>query len=488
MQFFVSRQIFLQLGPLTVTYYALTMVTGAILTYFFSKKAIIKNGYNGDVIDDLFIGCFLFGVIGARIWFCLFYNLPYYLANPLHILYIFEGGLAIQGGLFAGALFGLYYSKKKRIDFMRMADAIVPNILLAQAIGRWGNFINQEAHGSAVSEQFFHNFPQFIKDGMLINGVYYEPTFLYESVLNLLGFIVFVFIIKKINERFSLLKRGDGVWFYLVWYGISRYFIEGLRTDSLMFLGLRMAQVISIVFIIIGVIGLAGGYRFLIKRKKPIILFDLDGTLLDTAPAIIATYQSLFTKYRQKEDFTAEIQLEVLGPSLNEMFKKYFPDQDEEALIQEYRQENLRLHHSVVSLMKNAKETLAQLVADGYTLGVVSTKHQEAIQYGLKLFAIDEYFRVIIGGDDVSLQKPSPEGILLACNKLKVNHDNLIYVGDSKTDIQAGKNAGAYTIGYLFDPQRSSSLTLAKPNKIISDLSDILEIVKEDHEWTVNMM
>jgi phosphatidylglycerol---prolipoprotein diacylglyceryl transferase len=488
MTFFPDAQRFIQIGSLSITWYAILMISGVGVTFYFSLKEMKKCGYNIEVAEDLAIGCFLWGIVGARLWFCLFFDIGYYLENPIRFLQTYNGGLAIQGGLFAGALYGLYYAKKHKFDFIRLADCIVPNMLIAQAIGRWGNFINQEAHGSAVSEAYFNYFPEFIKNNMFINGTYYAPTFLYESVLNLIGFILIYFVIKKLNNKYHFMKRGDGIWFYLVWYGWSRFIVEGLRTDSLMFGPIRMAQLISVVFIVVGVLGYLGLFKKFIKTKQPVLLFDLDGTLLDTEPAILETYRHLFEKYRTVEEFAREKQLEVLGPPLAKMFPIYFPDKNTDDLIKEYREYNFKIHPEFVKPMNNCEELLKSCKEQGYKIGVVSTKFKDGVKLGLDLFNLTQYVDVVLGQDDVQHGKPNPEGIFKACTELGEGHDSCIYVGDSATDIFAAHNAGVYSIGYIFNEERSQKLKDSKPNVLIHDLIEIKEILKEDHPWTYNMM
>ena len=141
------------------------------------------------------------------------------------------------------------FTKIKKINFFEYIDVIMPGVILAQAIGRWGNFMNQEAHGGPVSREFISKFPQFIQDGMLINGTYYHPTFLYESVWNLIVFAILIFILYKKKKQ-----HGIVIGSYLILYSLGRFFIEALRTDSLMFFGLRVAQIISLLGIVIGII------------------------------------------------------------------------------------------------------------------------------------------------------------------------------------------------------------------------------------------
>lgn len=485
MQFFPDSRTFLSFGIFRITYYALGYLFGGSAAYYFINKDMKNNGYKSETVEDLFFGVFISGIIGARIWYVLFSNINYYLSNPIKILFIFEGGLAIQGGIFGGLIYAYYYTKKHKMSLLRTTDAFIPSVLIGQAIGRWGNFANQEAYGNIVSESFYDNFPTFIKDKMFIDGAYRQPTFLWESGFNLLGFILIRYVYKRFNRN----KRGDLTYMYFLWYGVTRFFVEGFRSDSLMFMGLRMAQIISILFIVVGLLGIFGAFEKFIKKEKPLILFDLDGTLLNTAPAIIESYKYLFNKYRKDVVFDEEKQLEVIGPSLFVMFEKYFPDKDVDELVKEYREYNFKIHKEFVSPMNNAEALLKQLKEEGYKIGVVSTKLKDAVEMGLKMFNLDEYIELVIGYDSVKNQKPDPEGLLLACKEMNHTQDECIYIGDTPTDIKAAKNAGIYSIGYIFDENRKQALIDSKPNKIIKDLIEVLDILKEGNKsWTKDMM
>lgn len=484
MHFFPETRIFLQIGPINIYWYAVLILIGAFACYSLCLHNLKKMGYTSAFAEDLFIGAFASGLIGARIWFCVFYDLGFYLSNPLEFLQVYDGGMAIQGGVIAGALYGAWYAKKHRVDFFRLADGIIPNLLVAQAIGRWGNFINQEAFGGIVDESFYQYFPSFIKNMMFIQGEYRMPTFLFESIGNISMFVLIVFVIK----RFVQLKRGDMVYLYCIGYSCVRFFVEGLRTDSLMLGPIRMAQLTSIALICVGIFGLMGGFRKIFKAKKPIILWDLDGTLLDTEPAIIETYRQLFIKYSDESLFDHDKQLEVLGPALKTQFPKYFPGKDVDELIKEYREINYELHKSHVFMMKNTKETLEILKNEGYRMGIVSTKLTEGVKHGLSLYDLESYFEVIIGEDCVSKGKPDPEGLFKACEEMGVSHDDVIYIGDTKTDVAAAKSAGMFSIGYIFNQHRKQMMIDANPNRVIEDLIEVTEIVKEEHGWTTNMM
>jgi len=470
MQFFYDRQTFLKIGILSIRYYALFIVTGALIAYYFIRKEAKKAGYDNEVVENYFYGTFILGILGARIWYCLFFYPSYYFANPLEILKIWTGGLAIQGGIMAGALFTYFYTKHYRISFMRLADIVLPNVLIAQSLGRWGNFMNQEAHGNVVSESYFNGWPAFIKNGMQINGLFYAPTFLYESLGTLSGWLIITFVLKK-----QKIKRGQAAGAYLMWYGVVRFFVEGMRTDSLMFMNLRVAQLLAILGLLIGLALYIGLFdKFMVN--KPLVIFDLDGTLLDTRDLIINTYKELFIKYQSEEAFTKEIQLEVLGPSLKTIFDKYF-EEDSDKLIKEYRKLNHELHDEYCKMVPNCQLVLDDLKSKGYRMAIVSTKASDSVNLGLKQFDLQAYFEVILGSDNYNKLKPNKEGLIVACDLMKLSKDNAIYIGDSKTDIMAAKNAGIYSIAFLLNEDRKEDLISANANKYINDLKEITDIL-----------
>lgn len=253
-----------RLGPIELAWYGLIIVFGMFVAVWLSTKEAGKRGIEEDFIVDLAFWILPAGIIGARLYYVLF-ELPTYLSNPIRIFYFWEGGLAIYGGLILGFITLYWYSEKRRVPVWLLVDILSPHVMLAQAIGRWGNFINQEAHGTEVSRQFLERLrlPEFIINQMNINNAYYHPTFLYESVWNLIGFTILMIVRAKTN----LLIRGEVFLSYLAWYGLGRFFIEGLRTDSLYIGGFRVSQLLSLV-LFIGSIGLMV-YRRRYEYPKP---------------------------------------------------------------------------------------------------------------------------------------------------------------------------------------------------------------------------
>lgn len=240
------------LGPLEVHWYGVIIASAIFVAIFLSMREAEKRGLEGDSIIDIALWALPIAFIGARLYYVLF-ELGYYLQNPDQILAIWNGGIAIYGGLIAGGLTVYWFAKKKGIPIWLLLDILAPNVLLAQAIGRWGNFINQEAHGGEVSLSFLEklHLPEFIINQMNISGVYYHPTFLYESLWSLLGF----FVILVLRQRKHLLRRGEVALAYVLWYSLGRFFIEGLRTDSLWLLDwLRVSQALSVILFIGGIV------------------------------------------------------------------------------------------------------------------------------------------------------------------------------------------------------------------------------------------
>ncbi|WP_158191324.1 prolipoprotein diacylglyceryl transferase [Staphylococcus aureus] len=237
------------LGPLSVRWYGIIIAVGILLGYFVAQRALVKAGLHKDTLVDIIFYSALFGFIAARIYFVIF-QWPYYAENPGEIIKIWHGGIAIHGGLIGGFIAGVIVCKVKNLNPFQIGDIVAPSIILAQGIGRWGNFMNHEAHGGPVSRAFLEqlHLPNFIIENMYINGQYYHPTFLYESIWDVAGFIILVNIRKH-------LKLGETFFLYLTWYSIGRFFIEGLRTDSLMLTSnIRVAQLVSILLILISII------------------------------------------------------------------------------------------------------------------------------------------------------------------------------------------------------------------------------------------
>ncbi len=235
------------LGPLEVHWYGIIMASALLIGLLLATKEAKRRKVDPDLIYDLVIWAVPFAIIGARLYYVAF-RWSYYQNNLGQIIAIWQGGIAIHGALIGAIIATILFAKKHNIKFWILADIAAPSLILGQAIGRWGNFMNQEAHGGPVSLSFLESLhlPEWIIQQMNINGTYYHPTFLYESIWN---FSIFLFLFLYWKKQ-DFLKDGEVFLTYIGLYSVGRFFIEGMRTDSLMAGSLRMAQLISIVIIL----------------------------------------------------------------------------------------------------------------------------------------------------------------------------------------------------------------------------------------------
>ncbi len=234
------------LGPLEVRWYGIILAAAFAAGTFLAYRRAAWAGIDPAHIINIVTLIIPAAIFGARLYYVAF-TWAEYRHDLLDILAVWHGGLAIHGGIIGGSLAGLWYVKKNRMSAANTADILAPSLILGQAVGRWGNFINQEAHGGPVSEKFISFFPAFIQKQMNIGGLYYNPTFLYESAWD---FGVFLFLIHYWPRR---KLPGEVALLYLILYSAGRFLIEGMRTDSLMLGPFRVAQLVSIILILGGV-------------------------------------------------------------------------------------------------------------------------------------------------------------------------------------------------------------------------------------------
>jgi len=240
-------KIALEIGPLSIRWYGVILGTAALVGLLLAIREGRRRGIHPDLFLDLILFAVPVAIICARAYYVIF-EWGYYKEHLEEIVQVWRGGLAIHGALIGSVLTGWLFARYKKISFWGLADIAAPSIIMGQAIGRWGNFINQEAHGGEVSRSFLESLhlPDWIINQMYIDGSYYHPTFLYESLWNLLGFIILL-AMRRLNPR-----RGELFIFYVIWYSIGRFFIEGMRTDSLMLTdSIRIAQLIGVVLIVL---------------------------------------------------------------------------------------------------------------------------------------------------------------------------------------------------------------------------------------------
>ena len=232
-----------------IYFYGVIISIAFLIGIFFCTKNCGKFGLKEDDVYDVLIWMIPLSIVGARLYFVLF-NLDYYLANPSEIIAVWEGGLAIYGGIIAGILVIFLVCRRKRISVAAMLDLLIIACILGQSIGRWGNFMNREAFGCETDV--------FCRMGLTTpagDTIFVHPTFLYESVWNLAGFIMLCIFVNSGKRRYD----GQCLLIYFVWYGLGRFWIEGLRTDSLYVgsTGIRASQLLSALLVVFGAVMLA---------------------------------------------------------------------------------------------------------------------------------------------------------------------------------------------------------------------------------------
>ncbi len=252
----------LRLGPITLRWYgmliALAVLVGVTLSQALAKRRHLKP----DLITDLAVWLVIGAIPAARLYYVLF-QWDYYRQHPGQIVAIWQGGIAIHGAILGGMLVTWLFCRVQKLSFWRIADLLAPALVLGQAIGRWGNFFNSEAFGRPTDVPWKLLIPPNRRPPGLADVAYYHPTFLYESLWNLmvLGLLLLLFF------RFPQAKRGTVFLVYAITYSLGRFWIEGLRMDSLMLGPMRVAQLVSVGAIILGCIGLA--WLYFLRRNLP---------------------------------------------------------------------------------------------------------------------------------------------------------------------------------------------------------------------------
>jgi len=229
------------IGSKPIYWYGIIIALALVSGYLISARIAPRNGLTKDNMLDVVIYGTPAAIVFARLYYVAF-SLPDYIDNPLKIFAIWEGGIAIYGAIIGAAIAALIYSRVKRLDWKNVFDVAIVGVITGQSIGRWGNFFNKEAYGTQTSLPW--------KMGLYESGelIYVHPTFLYESLWNLIGLFILLYIDK--SKKFN----GQTFYSYLVWYGIGRFFIEGLRTDSLYLGPFRISQLLALATAIIGII------------------------------------------------------------------------------------------------------------------------------------------------------------------------------------------------------------------------------------------
>jgi phosphatidylglycerol---prolipoprotein diacylglyceryl transferase len=254
-----------------VRWYGLLIASAVLIGINLSQYLARRRQVNPELMSDLALWLVIAAIPSARLYYVLF-NWQRYAGKPGEMIAIWEGGIAIHGAVLGGAIAALIFARIQKVSFWQLADLVAPSLILGQAIGRWGNFFNSEAFGAPTDLPWKLYIPRCIDTlrslptDCVPGQAYYHPTFLYESAWNLMVFGLLMALFFRDLRSKPPLKIGTLFLVYLIAYSCGRIWIEGLRTDSLMLGPLRMAQVVSLVQIAIGLLGLA----WLYWRKRPL--------------------------------------------------------------------------------------------------------------------------------------------------------------------------------------------------------------------------
>ncbi len=253
------------IGSLTIRFYGIILMTGAVAGAFLAVREAKRRGYDGEIVWDLFIYLLIGGVIGARIWHILTpspstgITAGWYLSHPLDALAVWKGGLGIPGAVIGGLIALFFYSRRTGINFAEWTDIGSPSLALGQAIGRWGNFVNQELYGAPtnlpwkISIDSAHRLPDYI------TVEYYHPLFLYESLWNLMNMFLLLWISRRFRDS---LKEGDIFLTYLVIYPVGRFLLDYLRLDASLVGGININQTIM------AVVAVCAGVALYLRHRK----------------------------------------------------------------------------------------------------------------------------------------------------------------------------------------------------------------------------
>ncbi|MDJ0713490.1 MAG: prolipoprotein diacylglyceryl transferase [Prochloraceae cyanobacterium] len=269
-QFQSPGPILFEIGPISIRWYGLLIACAVLLGVFLSEYLAKLRNVKPSLLADLAIWLVIAAIPCARIYYVLF-EWQEYSQRPGDIIAIWKGGIAIHGAIIGGTIATLIFARLNKISFWQLVDLVAPSLILGQAIGRWGNFFNSEAFGAPTDLPWKLYIPLSNRPPQFLNEEYFHPTFLYESLWNLMVFGLLIFLFFWGLRNRDKLKVGTLALVYMVAYSSGRVWIEGLRTDSLYLGPLRIAQVISLVAIAAGLAGLAWLYFF--KRPLPDVVY-----------------------------------------------------------------------------------------------------------------------------------------------------------------------------------------------------------------------
>ena len=433
----------------TFRWQGIFFLIGAFMAYIFMRKDMKHNGYVAAYAEEMLLGETICGLLGGR--------LGWYLINGFDdIRYFFrywDGRFDVLGAVLPCILFLFIYSRKNLMSFRRAMDCALPHVLFLTA--------------AAYFPYIFSNIRM-----LLVVGV------------DALGWLLLEVVFRVWYQD---KHRGDRAALALLWIGLSRYFIYIAEYGRA-----EMKLVMKLPGLITAIVGLILYLfnRFKKNTVKPLVLFDFDGTLMDTKAMVDESYRFLFNKYRSVDDYDDRTQIEVFGANDRAVIRKYFKNEDTTELTHEFRAFQADLPAlGLVNTMPHALEVLMWLKKNGYAVGVVTSRPTGNCRMWIEEFDLEDYIDCVMGAEAYKKAKPAPDALRRICQEMGRGHDNCVYIGDHARDVRMGRRACVYAIGYLTSEKNEKRIARAKPNRTITDLLELEDILQEtDHNWTYNLL
>ena len=410
-------------------------------------------------VRDMMFWWTVFGLIGGRLIVVL-EHLELFVSAPQLILNFYRYGISVFGIICGSAIYLILSSRKMPFSKVRAEDVMISNLPLALALF---NLL-----------YILFNYQYFTRSDLASRGMYGIGCIVIWLIVH------YWFLPKKYSHK------GEGALAAIFLIGVLQLlcllfnkFVIGSQVDTLPEI---FNALILIAAGLLSRIPLVQEQRKLMGQK-PILLFDLDGTLVDSQPLVFETFRQVFARLKPDYTLSEDELYSFFGPTLETTFSKYFPADEVEDVIDVYQEINLALHDGMIEPMPYAQDVLKELKEQGYEIGIVSNKRKKVVHKGLKACGLEDYVDVVMGKEDQPKAKPEPDGLIAAVEAMGGRLDNVIYVGDNAADIRAAKNMAACSIGYSNDERQRQALRQANPCWNIMDLREILEIVKEDQEW-----
>lgn len=499
----------INIGRNGIRWYAIFIITGIIFATLMGQYEFSKQGISKTILYDGLIVIVPLSILGGRLFYVVFDKEGIY-NSFLDVINLSNGGLAIMGSVITAFICVVLLCLIKKINFFALIDFVAIGFLIGQVVGRWGNFMNQEAFGGVSNKSgLFNNLvPLFVREQMYIyfdlEFAYRHPTFLYESTLN---FICLSFLL--LIRRFKVLRIGDSAAIYLIWYGLVRAVaIEPYRIDPLYLGDKKINILLPGLCAAIGISFLIAKYIFpQLKSKFPYyydisredvkkekvfqkqsditraIIFDLDGTILKTEKIIYNCFDIVFEKHFPHINLTVREKKSFIGPTLRESLLNY--TNDEELInkaIKTYKETSLKLHDKMPPKpyigIGNTFKNLKQM---GLKIAICTSKEHEMAKLGLEKSNLLSYVDLIIGSDDVVNPKPNPECLEECITKLGILPNEAFYIGDHPNDIKCAKNINMISIGVRYS-MHIDKLKKEEPDFLISNTNEIIELLERERK------